>query len=261
MKDIVKEFVIYADKRKAIIDAWRGKATKEEEGPKQSADEMFERMVQTSAKPQPKVEIKEEILRERVGNAVGKFFHGADYGVRNTTVLTGKLFAVLNAKSIPELDGVGMFIDDALRQLFVETPTIVKRSNALHALLMRFEAFLKELYFIINGKELRPFNPAEKDATMKDAIKAFDCLRDLRVNPKPQYQRMFENLRQLHSWRNSEAHVSPTFSEKELNNKIQSVLSVYYFVVGKELSAINKALSRYHVDTSSNMGMAAEPQE
>ena len=261
MKDIVKEFVIYADKRKAIIDAWRGKATKDEEGPKQSADEMFERMVQTSAKPQPKVEIKEETLRERVGNAVGKFFHGADYGVRNATVLTGKLYAVLNAKSIPELDGVGMFIDDALGQLFVETPTIVKRSNALHALLMRFEAFLKKLYFIINGKELRPFNPAEKDATMKDAIKAFDCLRDLRVNPKPQYQRMFENLRQLHSWRNSEAHVSPTFSEKELNSKIQSVLSVYYFVVGKELSAINKALSRYHVDPSSNIGMAAEPQE
>lgn len=258
MTGIIKDFILHAEKRKQIIDAWLGKGPKEKAKSKASPDEMFEQMFQTYNRPKPSVEIKAETLQERIAKGISAFFHSLDYGVRKPDVLTNKMYAVLDAKSLPELDGVGLYIDDALKRLFAGNPSIIDKSMALHTLLINFEAYLKKLFYLINGTELRPRNPDEPEATMKDAIRAFPCLQDLRVNPKPQYQRMFENLKNLRMWRNSEAHVAPTFKEKEIDDKLQSVLSVYYFVTGKSLSEINSALSHYRIMPSAPLEQAAE---
>lgn len=243
MNDIIKDFIINAGNRKSIIKAWQGTGTLEKSEPQVSPDEMFDKMVHTTENPNPVVEVQTEDLQERIAQSVGKFFHSHDYGLRNPNILTKKFYAVLNANSQPELGGVGLYIGDALRRLFASHPSIIDKSMALHALLINFEAYLKKLYVLIHGTELRLRTPEEPKVTMKDIIHAFPCLLDLRVNPKSQYQKMSDSLKNLRIWRNNEAHAAPTFSEKELDDKLESVLSVYYFVTGKSLSEINAALA------------------
>jgi type I restriction enzyme R subunit len=136
----------------------------------------------------------------------------------------------------------------------------------LDMLLLRYEVYLKKLYYLIHGEEL-PAREEGQGATLSNAIFAFPALRGLKNNPKPEYQEFSQRLSMLRQLRNHESHGSLEISEQEVDAAIRIVIDMYLFVTGMNvdnLSDENEATKtplhsvNYEVREDSDLPMAAE---
>lgn len=116
------------------------------------------------------------------------------------------LFRVLNTESLNTLDGVDSIVKESLNMLCMAEglPANEKRMH-LNQLLMKYEAFLKKLYYLINHKELKGKEPG-KDATLSSAIFGIPSLKKLKYSEDPEVKAFSDRLDILRQLRNDEAH-------------------------------------------------------
>lgn len=95
----------------------------------------------------------------------------------------------------------------------------------------KFEAYLKKLYYLIHGREILPRHEGE-DVTWANVIHAFPCLWQLKFSHDAGKQQLFEWLSMMKGWRNSESHISPTATEKEVDAAVNVCVSMYCFATG-----------------------------
>ena len=191
----------------------------------------------TPAAPEP---IDEPALETSMSEKVKEFFNPHNYGLRKVSVLTERIFHILDKPSTPDLDGIGDFLKDAFRKIYGQGFSKIDRHVAFNTLVTKFEAYLKKLYYLINKEEIAPRRPGG-DVMFTDAARAFDCLWSLKFNYDPKYQLLYRHLEKVKSWRNESSHVAPTATEEELSHATEVVVTMYYYVTGSSLYLLSQA--------------------
>ena len=149
--------------------------------------------------------------------------------------IINSVFYVIDTPSIDSLDNVGMFIQRAFTNLYGKKATIVDKFVAFNLLVTKFEAYLKKLYYLMKGHEVPAQNPGE-DVTWKNVIYAHKCLWNLKYSTDEGKQQLYQYLMLIKGWRNSESHISPTASEKEVDTAISIILTMYFYSTGSSIT-------------------------
>ncbi|MDE7025939.1 MAG: DEAD/DEAH box helicase family protein [Paramuribaculum sp.] len=180
----------------------------------------------------------EQLLKERLIDSLSDEFRSVcGRYLRDFEEFVDTFFFVLNQNSIPSLDGVDDLIRTALNNVYCNADLQpVEKRIYFNSLVAKYEAYLKKLYYLINGEEIQN-REGSTDTSMADAIFAFSSLRGLRNNPNVAFQKFAQYLELLRQWRNSEAHTSPTTSsDADVDAALRIVTSMYLYVTGNAIT-------------------------
>lgn len=161
--------------------------------------------------------------------------------IRPMNEVVDNLFMVLNTPSLETLDGIDSLVKDSLNMLCVaEHITFNEKRIHFTQLLIRYEAFLKKLYYLINHKELENKDP-DKSATLSSAIFGFTSLRNLKYTTNEGLKEFSSRLDVIRQLRNDEAHGGVTTTEQEVDTAIKIVIDMYLFAVGTNITDLEMA--------------------
>ena len=186
-------------------------------------------------------EYNEKLLRQRIIDTFACHFRGLARYMRSFNETTRNLFMVLNTPSLPSLDGMDNVVKESLNMVcMAEGLTLTDKRMHLDMLLMRYEVYLKKLYYLIHGEEL-PAREEGQGATLSNAIFAIPALRGLKNNPNPAFQEFYQRLTMVRQLRNEESHGSIHISEQEVDAALRIVIDMYLFVTGMNITELESA--------------------
>lgn len=182
----------------------------------------------------------EAALKECLCRTYAPHFEKITGKIRPMEKTVDNLFRVLNTESLNTLDGVDSIVKESLNLLCMAEglPANEKRMH-LNQLLMKYEAFLKKLYYLINHKELEGKEPG-KDATLSSAIFGIPSLKKLKYSEDPEVKAFSDRLDILRQLRNDEAHGSYIATELEVDAAIGIVIDMYLYVAGTNTIPVAK---------------------
>lgn len=144
---------------------------------------------------------------------------------------------VLQSKSLPSLDGANDLLIDSFNRLFNDKKlTMVDRRRHFNTILTKFETYLKKLYWLIHGEELRNTRDPEKTPSLTDCIFAFEELKSLKFKERKKYQRMYGYLDTMRNLRNDESHVTPDASEEDIIASSRIVATLYLYITAHSIT-------------------------
>lgn len=186
-------------------------------------------------------EYNERHLRQKIIDTFASHFKGLSRYMRSFNEATRNLFMVLNTPSLPSLDGMDNVVKESLNMVCVaEGLSLTDKRMHLDMLLMRYEVYLKKLYYLIHGEEL-PAREEGQGATLSNAIFAFPALKGLKNNPNPIFQEFYQRLTMVRQLRNEESHGSIHISEQEVDAALRIVIDMYLFVTGMNITELESA--------------------
>ena len=156
---------------------------------------------------------------------------GLKKSMRPQEKVIDSVFYVIGKETLEPLDGVGLFISRAFSNLFVKEAVLVDKHVGFNFLVTKFEAYLKKLFYLMKGQEVQPQHEGD-DVTWKDVIHAIRPLWTLKVSDNEDLQKFYQYLLLVKEWRNSEAHISPTASEQEIDAAINIIIAMYFYATG-----------------------------
>lgn len=162
-------------------------------------------------------------------------------GTENTV---NAFFKVINIPTINSQNGLAFDFYKIFDELFARrVVSFVDKHVHLGGLLVRFEVYLKKLYYLINKTDVPKYTNSDRYPTLAESIHAFDCLWGLKLMPGKKYRELEKYLENLRNWRNSDegngAHASPYIPEEELDERIKEVVTLYIYVTGSCLHQIS----------------------
>ena len=186
-------------------------------------------------------EYNERNLQQRIIDTFADHFRGLSRYMRSFNEITQNLFMVLNTPSLPSLDGMDNVVKESLNMVcMAEGLSLTDKRMHLDMLLMRYEVYLKKLYYLIHGEEL-PSREEGQGATLSNAIFAFPALKGLKNNPNPTFQEFNQRLTMVRQLRNEESHCSIHISEQEADAALRIVIDMYLFVTGMNITELEVA--------------------
>lgn len=149
-------------------------------------------------------------------------------------------FKVITTETTNSLDGVGIDLYKAMDELFCRnTVSFVDKHVHSGNLSVKFESFLKKVYYLIHHEEIQPKNEGE-NVTLSNCIFAFDCLKRLKWSTNRIEQKLSYYLELIRNNRNTPngngAHSSYLLSEQQLDDNIKAFVTLYLYVVGMHYS-------------------------
>ena len=191
-------------------------------------------------------EYNETALQKQIIASYANHFNGLSRYMPSFDKTVKCMFKVLNTPSLPNLDGMDSVVKESLNMVcMAEGLSLSDKRMHLDMLLIRYEVYLKKLYYLIHREEI----PAREDgqgATLSNAIFAFPALRGLKNNPKPAYQEFSQRLTMLRQLRNDESHGSMNMTEQEIDTALRIVIDMYLFVTGMNITELEAA--GYYID-------------
>lgn len=201
---------------------------------------------------------KESAVKEAVVEKYNADFKDVSYAMRDFEEITDNLLMVLNATTKPELDGVGGQVREALNMTCrAEGLTANEKRNYMDVLLMRFEGFLKKLYFMMHGKDIA--NDDGKPVTLANAVFAIGSLRSLKYKQQPEYQVFYDKLQLVRELRNIEAHGAFEGTEREVDAATRYTVDMYLYAVGTNVTELEMA--GWYADDYKEADVAEEEPE
>jgi type I restriction enzyme R subunit len=134
----------------------------------------------------------------------------------------------------------------------------VDKSVAFNLLVTKFEAYLKKLYYLYKGEEVKPQHEGE-DVTWANVIHDVSCLWQLKFTHDDDHQRLYQYLLQVKEWRNDESHISPTATEQEIDGAVNIILTMYCYATG--MCVTDLEMAGHDIQPEDESSMAAEPQK
>lgn len=182
----------------------------------------------------------EELLKEWIVKEMEPEFAEMSKYMRPLYEVVEYLFFVLNAESIPQLDGINELVKDTLNQVYTSPSLrLVDKRRNFNQLITKYEAFLKKLYYLINAKEMEGRHGT--DSSLADALFAFRSLWGLKNNPSPAYKKFADYLSMVRQWRNDESHLAPSASENEVERATTILVAMYLYVTGWSITELEEA--------------------
>ena len=157
-----------------------------------------------------------------------------------TRDVVDSFFNILTIQTIASVDGVGLDIYKAMDELFGrKRVNIIDKHVHSGNLSVKFEVFLKKIYYMLHSEDVPPQNEGER-VTLANCIFAFPCLRNLRYSTKETEIKLSEYLGIIRNNRNTNdgngAHASYLLSEDQLDSNIKAFTTLYLYVVGLNLN-------------------------
>lgn len=244
---ILRKFILDPITRNHILTAWL-----HDEVTLDNAEDYNEEESEDNSTPQDKNEevvLNIERIKFSIKDILKETLSGVSQYMRPQDEVLDSVFYVLGKESLESLDGVGLFISRAFSNLFVKDATIVDKFVSFNLLVTKFEAYLKKLFYLMKGEEVKPQYEGQ-DVTWKDVIHAIRPLWTLKYNENDEYQKLYQYLMLVKGWRNDESHISPTASEQEINAAINIIISMYFFATGSCITELESA--GHDVEDNSN---------
>ena len=153
-------------------------------------------------------------------------------------------FKVVNIPTVNHFDGVAFDMFDSFDELFARSEvTFVKKHVCSGNLIVKFEVFLKKMYYLLNGREAEPTGE-ETEVTLVPIIRRFDCLKQLRTSSKEKERKLYEMLENVKSWRSTAsgngAHFAMFLPDEALDKAIESIVTLYIYVTGMCLKQLKE---------------------
>lgn len=240
MDQILRKFILDSVSRERILLAWlhddvtlenaaeQAEAMEKEDKEKANAENKAAEIGTTETDShEPDV----DKIKSKIRTILNSTLAGVAENMRTEDEIVNSVFYVLRRESLESLDGVGIFISQAFASLFGKKPTLVDKHVAFNLLVTKYEAYLKKLFYLMKGREIRPHHEGEP-VTWKDVIYAVRPLWSLKYSEKSEYQTLYQYLLMVKEWRNKEAHISPTASEQEIDAAINIIITMYFFATG-----------------------------
>lgn len=210
-------------------------------------------------------EYNEETLKTCMCKIYAPRFEKIAGMIRPMNEVVENLFKVLNTSSIDSLDGIDSLVKESLNMLCVaEHISFNERRMHFTQLLIRYEAFLKKLYFLINHKELVNKDP-DKSATLSSAIFGLDSLRNLKYTTNEGLKEFSSRLDVVRQLRNAEAHGGLTVTEEEVDVAIKILIDMYLFAIGSCITELESNAKPINIHSCKryvlNNGSATEYDE
>ena len=237
MSTILRRFILDPTDRAKIIFAYQNQnAVLDENMPEELPED--EKPQETPAEKEKRedenkltvAEMKDN-LRQFVKKEIWKV-----EGMPLTETVVDAFFKILPIHALQSMDGVGLELYKVMDELFArkEVNFIDKHVHS-GTLSVKFEPFLKKLYFMLNGKEVPPQHEGDK-VSLANCIFAFPCLRNLKNSSRETEQKLFEYLQMMRDNRNTSegngAHASFLYSEEQLDKNIKAFVALYMYVTG-----------------------------
>ncbi|MCM1140020.1 MAG: type I restriction endonuclease [Muribaculum sp.] len=160
-------------------------------------------------------------------------------GLRPLNEVIEVFIKVLQAKSLPSLDGANDLLIDSFNRLFNDKKlTLVDRRRHFNTILTKFETYLKKLYWLIHSEELKNTRDPEKTPSLADCIFAFEELKSLKFKQREKYKRMYGYLDTMRNLRNDESHVTPDATEEEVVASSRIVTTLYLYITANSITEL-----------------------
>lgn len=235
----LRKFILDPKARKEILLAWvYDGVTLENAG--NFKEEEITTITDVSEEEPEEVVLNIVKIKAGIKDIIKNTLKGVSNYMRPQDEVLDSVFYVLGKESQESLDGVGLFISRAFSDLFVKKPTIVEKFVSFNLLVTKFEAYLKKMYFLMNGEELQPQKPGE-NVTWKDIVHAIQPLWNLKYSENDEYQKLYQYLMMIKGWRNVESHISPTASEEEVDAAISIIITMYFYATGSCITDLESA--------------------
>lgn len=161
-----------------------------------------------------------------------------------TADIVDAFFKILTIETLPSVDGVGIEIYKAISELFGRRTVNIMDKHVHSGLLsVKFEVFLKKIYYMLNGSEIQPRQEGEH-VTLANCIYAFSCLKSLKISANESEQKLSAFLELLRNNRNTTdgngAHSSQIQTEAQLDYNIEAFMTLYVYVVGMCLEKLKE---------------------
>lgn len=243
MSSIVRRFILDPADRGKIIYAYQNEESlldvniPDELPEKEEQQETPEQQQQREESNKLSTDEMIENVRELVKRDLRKI---AD--MPSTKDVVSSFFKILTTNTIPSVDGVGLDIYKAMDELFrrKKVDFVDKHVNSGN-LSVKFEVFLKKIYYMLHGEELKPLEEG-KNVTLANCIFAFPCLKRLKWSTKETEQKLSGYLDVIRNNRNTSdgngAHSSYLLTEQQLDDNIKAFTTLYLYVTGMSLKEL-----------------------
>ncbi len=237
MSSILRRFILDPADRAKIIYAYQNDdylldvnvpdELPEEEQPQESPEQKQQREESNT--------LSVDEMKENIRELVKKDLRRCE-GMPLTKQVVESFFKILDTRTIPSVDGVGLEINKAMDELF-RRKEVKFMDKHMHSgsLSVKFEVYLKKLYYMLHGKEIQPAEEGKK-VTLANCIFAFPCLKRLKWSVKETEQKLSGYLDIIRNNRNTEdgngAHSSYLLTEQQLDSNIKAFVTLYLYVTG-----------------------------
>ena len=239
---LLKDFILDPEMREKILTAYLNDDvtlnTAEVEQP--NVDEMFAGLENENNEQEEQTTSTDEHIRSSIAEIINDTLAGVKHTMRPIDEIVNYLFYVIDTQSINSLDSVGLYLNRAFTNLYKENPTIVDKFVAFNLLVTKYEAYLKKLYYLMKGEEVKPMNEGE-EVTWSNVIHDVRPLWQLKYSQDDSKQLLYQWLLLVKQWRNSESHISPTSSEAEVDAAIKIIITMYCYATGSCITDLEMA--------------------
>lgn len=149
-------------------------------------------------------------------------------------------FKVVNAETTDNLDGLNNSLRRTLNFIYrAELSRDEEKRDRFRTLVTQYEAFLRKIYFLREGREFVGDNPR---SGFVDIVRQFDTLRGLYRNPDDRYSNFKQYYDMLYEWRNADSHAAPVLPEAQLPAAIHIIVAMYVFATMVSVTDIESNL-------------------
>lgn len=243
ISSIARRFILDPSDRAKIIYAYQNTAFVFDENIPDEIPEEEEKQETSEQKKKREEENKltMEEMKERLREITKRDLRKIPNMPLTQNVIEG-FFKILTISTIPSVDGVGLDLYKAIEELFGRKKvSIIDKHVDSGVLSIKFEVFLKKIYYMMYDKEIQPSGDNTK-VTLTTCIFAFDCLKKLRYSAIESEKKISEYLSVIRSNRNTSdgngAHGSYLLTEEQLDENIKAFSTLYLYVTGMCYDAI-----------------------
>lgn len=252
---LLKLFILDGIARVNIVKAYQNDDIIFDPNATQEQESEVEAVPEQPVTPPVPIVIDANVVRNNFKTVLQDTLHDLRRRLCPVDDIIDAIYGVCDATSISTLDGVGLFVKDALDNIYGQHTNFVRKMVAYNGLCTKFEAYSKKVYYLINGHEIQSQKIGE-EASLKDVIKAMPCLFTLRTSSLARYQQIYQYLESLKDSRNAESHISPTATDKDLDIAIRKIVTMYAFLTA---SCINDLpVRQQYPSLDDNLSMVAE---
>lgn len=182
----------------------------------------------------------------------------ADYRMlpKSNELIAEMLVDVIAAKTTPDIDGANDIIQNAFNRLYC-SPTkvaLVDKKQYFTTLVTKYETFLKKIFFLKNQTEIVSTKPGQEgaQASLADCIYQTPCLKRLKYAEDEADKKFNDYLGMLRDWRNDNAHKAPITTEKECDEAINVLTSMYLYTIAfgvkkRDLEMLSPSIPYSHI--------------
>ena len=155
-------------------------------------------------------------------------------------------YKILTSETVLSYDGVGIELYSAMEKLCGRRKVNFIDKHVYSGILsVKFEVFLKKVYYMINHFEIQPSEEG-REVTLPTCIFAFPCLRKLKYGNSDLEKRLYNYQLLIRANRNTSngngAHASCLLPEETLDINIKSFLTLYFYVIAMNIEELKNNL-------------------